>query len=209
MYQVVYFGDKPVYLCDEVNQEIGEILHHPETVFIDEFSSHAIKSLLHEIRKPEFHAGVVYYKDLHELNKLFRKHFQQVTAAGGLVSNEKKDLLMIFRKGKWDLPKGKLDDGESLESCAVREVMEETGLRTVTLLHPLLITWHVYDEFGKHLLKESHWYAMTGLSTEDLVPQTNEDITSIEWVPPHEIVKKMSLTYPSVRDVLKHAGFPV
>src|SRR3954462_6861325 len=109
MYIKIYFGDKPVYLCDELDKELEEILHHPDAVFMDEITGPGIKSLLHEIRKEEFHAGVLWNEDIEQLKKAFFKHFLIVKAAGGMVLNEKKEILMIFRRGKWDLPKGKLD----------------------------------------------------------------------------------------------------
>lgn len=81
MHIKIYFGDKPVFLCDDINQKLNEILHHPDAVFVDEISGPAIKSLLHEIKKPEFHAGVLWNKDLEQLKKVFFKHFMLIEAA--------------------------------------------------------------------------------------------------------------------------------
>ncbi len=133
MYIKIYFGDKPVFLCNEIDDTIHEYMHHPDAVFIDEITGPAIKSLLHEIAKEEFHAGILWDQDLEKLKKAFFKLFKPVTAAGGLVENEKGEVLLIFRRGKWDLPKGKLDPGETIEQCAVREVEEETGLKNIEL----------------------------------------------------------------------------
>jgi 8-oxo-dGTP pyrophosphatase MutT (NUDIX family) len=108
----------------------------------------------------KIHAGVFYHPSLDELKKVFFKKFVLVKAAGGLVRNEMNEILMIFRRGKWDLPKGKLDPNESLEDCALREVREETGLENIKLLGPLLITYHTYHEGTRFILKESHWYKM-------------------------------------------------
>src|SRR4249919_1544763 len=91
-----------------------------------------------------------------------------IKAGGGLVKNEKKEILFMFRRGKWDLPKGKLDPGESIEECAVREVVEETGLKKVELKHFLVTTYHTYTENGKHILKESHWYNMLSDSKQKM-----------------------------------------
>src|SRR5580704_13598268 len=95
-----------------------------------------------------------------------------VKAAGGLVINENKEILFMFRRGKWDLPKGKLDPGESLESCAQREVKEETGISYLELLRFLLITQHEYEERGQVILKETHWWLMKANSNQKLIPQT-------------------------------------
>src|SRR6476661_1663707 len=108
----IYFGDKPVYLCDELDEILTELIHHPDVVFIDELSSPAINSLLHEIKKEDFHAGIIIHKNFEKLKKDFFKHFTFIEAAGGIVQNDRKDLLFIFRRGKWDLPKGKMEKGE-------------------------------------------------------------------------------------------------
>jgi 8-oxo-dGTP pyrophosphatase MutT (NUDIX family) len=202
MYLTIYFGDKPVFLCDDIDDTIHEFMHHPDAVFIDEVSPRAIKSLLHEIAKPEFHAGILFNADLEELKKIFLKQFILVQTGGGLVVNEKKEVLLIFRRGKWDLPKGKLDKGETLEGCAVREVEEETGLSGLELLKLLTKTYHTYVEFGKHILKESWWYRMKCSSKQSLVPQTEEDITDIRWVKKGELGGYTSNTFPTIVEVL-------
>lgn len=192
-----------MYLCNEVDAFLNELMHHPDAVFIDELSNPAIKSLLHEIVKEDFHAGVIWNEDLEKLKKSFFKHFTQVTAAGGVVENEKGELLLIFRRGKWDLPKGKLDKGETIEQCALREVMEETGLANVELKQPITITYHTYDEFGKHILKDSHWFKMNVNGKQQLTPQTEEDISELKWVKKKELSNYLNNTFPSIKDVLE------
>lgn len=201
----VYFGDKPVFLCDEIDDSLHEYLHHPDTIFLDEVSGPAIKSLLHEIVKPDFHAGILWSEDLEALKKAFWKHFHIIHAGGGLVENEKGEVLLIFRRGVWDLPKGKQDERETIEQCAIREVQEETGLQAVTSKEFLLTTYHTYNDYGHSELKESYWFRMKASSSETLVPQTIEDIHEIKWVPKAELSKYLGSTYPSVREVLKFA----
>ncbi|HEY8690107.1 MAG TPA: NUDIX domain-containing protein [Chitinophagaceae bacterium] len=204
MFIKIYFGDKPVFLCDKIDKTIDEYMHHPDAVFIDEISPSAIKSLLHEIAKTEFHAGILLDKDLTKLKNTFFKHFKVIEAAGGLVLNRNKEILMIFRRGKWDLPKGKLDEGETLEQCAVREVEEETGITNIDLKEKVTETYHVYKEFGKHILKESHWYKMQCDTDQKLVPQTEEDITDIKWVKRSDLKNYTSNTYQTILEVLSH-----
>ena len=204
MFIKIYFGDKPVFLCDKIDKIIDDYMHHPDAVFIDEISPSAIKSLLHEIAKPEFHAGILLDNDLSKLKSAFFKHFKLIEAAGGLVLNKNKEVLMIFRRGKWDLPKGKLDKGETLEQCAVREVQEETGITNIELKEKLAETYHVYKEFGKHILKESHWYKMLCNTEQKLVPQTEEDITDIKWVKRSDLKNYTSNTYQTILEVLSH-----
>lgn len=202
----IYFDDKPVFLCDEINSTIEKHRHHPDVIFIDEVTTPAINSLLHEIAKPDFHAGILYNEDIERLKKMFWKHFTIIQAAGGLVKNEKGEILMIFRRGKWDLPKGKLEKGEDLETCAKREVEEETGLKKVVVQRFLITTYHTYNDFGKHILKESHWYLMNAFSNQKTAPQTEEDIFEITWVNQEAIREKLRNTFPSIKDVITSAG---
>ncbi len=130
-----------------------------------------------------------------------------IQAGGGLVENEQREVLFIFRRGKWDLPKGKLDRGETLEQCAIREVEEETGVGQLQLIRFLLITEHEYVERGKKILKETHWWLMKTGGSQTLVPQTEEDITEIKWVGSADFDVVLQNTYPAIVDVLKSAGF--
>lgn len=203
MYICIYFNDKPLFLCDAVDETLQPFVHHDDTVFIDELNLHTVKTMIHEMQVEKIHAGVFYHSSLDELRKAFFKKFTLVQAAGGLICNEKKEVLMIFRRGKWDLPKGKLDKGETLEACAVREVQEETGLQNVELLSPLTITYHTYHEGARYILKESHWYNMKATGKQQLVPQLAEQIHEIRWVNPKDLESYFKDTFPSVIDVLK------
>ena len=130
---------------------------------------------------------------------------QTIIAAGGLVLNEKKQILMIFRRGKWDLPKGKLDEGESIEGCAIREVMEETGLTKLDLGPLLIITHHTYFDpwIKEEVIKETHWYQMNTLADQTLTPQTEEDIERIEWVSQSNLSDKLTNSYDTIVEVVK------
>jgi 8-oxo-dGTP pyrophosphatase MutT (NUDIX family) len=203
MYIKIYFGDKPVFLCDEIDRELNTILHHPDAVFVDEINAAAINSLLHEIKKDQFHAGVLWNNDLDKLKKAFFKHFTLVEAAGGIVQNAEKEILFIMRLGKWDLPKGKLEKGEKLEECAVREVEEETGATNIKLKRKAGETYHTYDAYGKHFLKISHWYFMICSGKQNLIPQVEESITQIKWFAPKNLKPVMTNTYPSIKDILQ------
>ena len=130
-----------------------------------------------------------------------------IIAAGGLVYNEKDELLMIFRRGKWDLPKGKLDDGETIEDCAIREVMEETGLTTVIRRYLIGITYHQYfDQWLKEdVIKESHWYRMEAPGNQQLIPQTEEDIEIIKWVSEKELDEYLENSYDNIVEIVRKA----
>jgi 8-oxo-dGTP pyrophosphatase MutT (NUDIX family) len=204
-YITIYFGEKPVFLCDNLIREIEEIRHHPDAVYIDELSTSAINSLLHEIDKPQFHAGIIINENFEKLKKAFFKHFKLVQAAGGLVKNKDGEILLIFRRGKWDLPKGKLDKNETILDCAIREVKEETGLTKIKAGKAIDITYHTYTEFGKHILKESHWYMMYVKGEEILTPQVEEGITEIRWVKKDDLKSYMNNTFPAIAGLLKNA----
>lgn len=204
MYIKIYFDNKPLFICDAITPEIEPFAHHDDAVLIDEFSNNAINSMIHEMREEEVHAGIIVHEDFKALKKAFFKKFDVIQAAGGLVFNEHQEALFIFRRGKWDLPKGKLDEGETLEECAVREVEEETGLKDITLKDLITTTYHTYNESGKHILKESYWYLMEVKNNQRLVPQLEEFITKIKWVKKANWNEMKSNTFPSIIEVLDH-----
>ncbi|WP_207510872.1 NUDIX hydrolase [Longitalea luteola] len=208
MHIKIYFNEKPLFLTDSITPEIEPYAHHDDAVLIDEFSHGGINSMIHEMRQEKIHAGIYLHNNLEELKKAFWKKFMLVKAAGGLVKNEADELLFIFRRGKWDLPKGKLDDGETLAECAVRETQEETGLQEIELKKHLVTTWHTYDESGHHILKETAWYLLGASKAQPLTPQTIEQITQIEWVPAENLEKYISNTFPAIVDVLNAGGYP-
>lgn len=126
-----------------------------------------------------------------------------IEAAGGMVFNPQGELLMMLRRGQWDMPKGKLDEGETIEACALREVKEETGISNLRLCGKLHTTYHTYPFQGKTVLKPSHWYKMEYAGTEDLVPQTEEGITELRWVDKVESAELAKKAYPSIREMIK------
>lgn len=130
----------------------------------------------------------------------------KIIAGGGLVSNENNELLMIFRREKWDLPKGKQDDDESIEACAIREVQEETGLTDIHIGSLTGITFHEYfDErfTKKNVLKESHWFAMSVKGVPRLIPQTAEDIEKAEWCNEEKVSVYLQNSYPNIIEIVQ------
>ena len=206
MHIKIYFNDKPLFLCDRLTDEIKVYAHHDDAVLIDEFSHPAVNSMIHEMRREKVHAGIFIHPDFATLQKAFWRKFVLVKAAGGLAGNGEGQYLFMVRRGKWDLPKGKLDPGETLEQCAVREVGEETGLQKVRLGAPLLVTYHTYDENGKHILKETHWFRMDADGNQIITPQQEEQITRLEWAGEKERAVIIKNTFPSIIDVMHAAG---
>ena len=139
---------------------------------------------------------------LHEL----KQNIRCIKAGGGLVVNERGDLLMIHRNGVWDLPKGKWEQGESMMECAQREVEEETGLQNVQVGELIDITRHLYREKDGYILKESYWYAMHA-PNQALIPQTEEGISDACWVAPNELAKHLLNTYFSIKYIVEKSGY--
>ena len=133
---------------------------------------------------------------------------KKILAAGGLVFNDNDELLMIFRREKWDLPKGKLDNGESLEECALREVKEETGLKKLQLGKLINTTVHEYTDpySDEEVLKETHWFKMAAPGSQELMPQADEGIKEIVWVNNKMLNEKLENTYTNIIEIIKQAA---
>ncbi len=140
--------------------------------------------------------------DAKKFFKKMKKPMEMIRAAGGLVHNEENKYLFIFRKGKWDLPKGKLDKGESYRSAAVREVEEECGIRVDKCGSRISKTYHIYEMFNVPVIKKTVWYTMRADNQPDLKPQTEEDITDAKWLAAGDFMMVKQNTYPLIRDVI-------
>jgi len=140
-------------------------------------------------------------QNANEVWENFCSAFQRITAAGGRVKNENSDRLLIFRREKWDLPKGKVDEGETIEEAALREVKEECGLKNLTLGERMGVIYHLYWHKQKWVLKDTHWFEMQGTIQDELVPQIEEDITSMCWMKAEEEEWKKN-TFPSILQVM-------
>jgi len=133
----------------------------------------------------------------------FKSKLPVVQAGGGLVRNQSGKMLFIFRKGKWDLPKGKIDKGETLEKGAKREVREETGVKKLQLTGLAGVTYHIFKRNDKYQLKETHWFHMTTSYTGKLKPQLQEDITKAKWKGPKKTNKALENSYGNIKYLLK------
>jgi ADP-ribose pyrophosphatase YjhB (NUDIX family) len=144
---------------------------------------------------------LVISEDLAQLKKDFLDIYTVHRAGGGVVFNDKKEVLAIHRMGYWDLPKGNEEEGESIEETAIREVQEETGVKTLNLGNFVCDTYHTYNtKSGKRILKWSTWYKMTTTETL-LTPQKEEDIDLAVWMTVDELKSKQPI-YKNILDVL-------
>ncbi len=143
----------------------------------------------------------IYHTDLEELFNDFSSLYKIIEAAGGLVLNRQGNALIIFRRGKWDLPKGKIDKGESTKAAAIREVEEETGVAGLNIQTELPPTFHTYTLGNKRILKKTYWFQMFTQNT-DLHLHSEEDIEDGRWVGESEIRSGNFDFYRSIEDVI-------
>jgi ADP-ribose pyrophosphatase YjhB (NUDIX family) len=138
--------------------------------------------------------------------KSFFKQFNKLKTAGGLVYHPHTDsYLWIKRLGVWDLPKGKIEQGESSKDAAIREIYEECGLTgTLELKHRICSTYHVYEFKNKSILKKNNWYYLEYEGDLDTKPQAEESITEVQWIKKENFKKCLSQTYPSIQEVIEH-----
>lgn len=142
-----------------------------------------------------------------ELNAFVHKFFSDfklISAAGGLIINSKGELLMIRRFSKWDLPKGKIKEGEEIEVAAIRECVEETGLQTMSIEKELESSYHIYEVKDKSLLKRTYWFMMKTDSDCELIPQLEEGIEEAKWMNRDEVIEALSDSYESLRDLISY-----
>lgn len=169
-----------------------------------------LKAAMHALGDPKVNTLILEYDDVGKVWEWFRSRYTFVQAAGGAVTDEQGRLLVMHRRGMWDLPKGKVDKGEAIPDAAVREVMEECGLRHVAIIDPdgsgsrnvLAETWHTYEHKGERFLKRTDWFLMRSTSEEELIAETKEDITEVKWMTDAEVIRMRSTTYPTLHAVI-------
>ncbi|MFI5221905.1 MAG: NUDIX hydrolase [Bacteroidia bacterium] len=144
--------------------------------------------------------------DEEQMFNSFFPHFVSIEAAGGVVLNRSGQVLLIKRLGKWDLPKGKIDSGETKEEAAIREVEEECGISRLTIEKELPDSYHTYKMHNHRFLKITHWYLMKTSDSRELVPQTEENITEAKWFALSQLNPETLDTYNSIRDLLIGIG---
>lgn len=148
-------------------------------------------------------AGLYLYgDDVAQLWEWFTGGFHLVQAAGGAIDDGQGRLLAIHRLGRWDLPKGKVEPGETVEAAALREVREECGLQQVEMVAPLCETWHTYTRDGLRQLKCTHWFRMKADPAQRLLAQAEEDIDAVKWLDAADRDLMRAATYPSLKPVI-------
>ncbi|MGB7527070.1 NUDIX hydrolase [Sphingobacterium cellulitidis] len=140
-----------------------------------------------------------------DIRKVFKKILSTtriIKAAGGLVTNGNGEYLFIHRLGKWDLPKGKVEEGEKMKDAALREVEEECGIEVDYLGKKIATTYHTYYMRNKFVLKQTKWYNMGVNKIPKLTPQLEEDIDQAEWLKASDLKKVKDNTYPLILEIV-------
>lgn len=204
--QKIYIANKPLILTNDAASYIKE---HPiaggYAQFLGAFPRHYRLAFQH-LSRPRALGALIQDLSPDALKSEMHHLYTPIDAAGGVVRNEQGHVLMIYRRGKWDLPKGKVDDDEDIATCALREVQEETGLQKVTIGNIICETYHTYSQQGQSLLKRTTWYNMTGKSTDTLVPQASENIEEARWISETDLSHYVYKSYDAIREVLSAAG---
>ncbi len=202
----IYFNDKQLILTTDREEYINA---HPEAegyVMYDGATARSFQQATQQLEKFGVYGAIIEDVSADSLTEQLAAMYHTIDAGGGLVYNELGEILMIFRRGKWDLPKGKLDAGEDIATCALREVKEETGLNEVFLGDKIGDTYHIYTLKGEQILKRSTWYTMRGNRADKLRPQKEEDIVEAIWVGKKDLPALAKRSYALVRDVLEQTG---
>ncbi len=147
----------------------------------------------------------LYGYDLEKMFTHLKNYFRYVEAAGGIVRNSENKLLFIRRWNIWDLPKGKVNKNENIETCALRETEEETGVLGLQITGTFPSSLHFYFYKEELFLKKTYWFLMDTTYAGALKPQLEEDITVVKWLDAAECQKAFGETYRSLRDNLKTA----
>ncbi len=204
--QIVYYTDKPIIITNDTE---GYKNSHPQAAGYAAYAgldATGFADALTKLRDTNMPGALFQEPSAESLLMHLGSAYTIIQAGGGLVYNDKGEILLIFRRGKWDLPKGKLDKGETIEECSVREVEEETGITGLTLGTKICETWHVYDDKGRNLVKHTTWFKMRSSDTRTLVPQIEEDIVEVRWADTKALLPYVSNTYHAIKDVLIHEG---
>lgn len=204
MYKVFY-NNRPVFLTNQADTVPGSSVLRV-IPFIDNKS---LEKELDYFEKNRKEKGLVFtHPDEEALFKRFCQSFQQIYAAGGLVMDDAGRVLLIKRRGVWDLPKGKLRRNESVETGALREVGEETGLDHLVIEKKITDTYHTYLSGSTPCLKKTTWYLMQAAGNTSTTPQREEDITEVQWFAPPIPQEIWKSTFASIADVLLKAELP-
>ena len=187
----IFVGDKPIILTTEPKEEMGVKNYKLKPVIL--------RRVIRKLNTSATKEARLVHKNEKKLLKKFLKKAPNVIAGGGKVYNDKGKVLFIFRNGKWDLPKGKIENNESIEQTAIREVEEETGVKGLKIIKPLETTYHIFKRRGRYRIKITYWFEMQTSFDGKLIPQEKEGITKVKWLGKKKIKKAMKNSYANIK----------
>ena len=194
MYKV-FVNDKPIIFTTSLKNEEGYVTYIYKNTIIEE--------LIYKLKLGKLKGVYLYVSNLNKDWESFKKDFNVMVAAGGLVLNDKKEILFIYRGTKWDLPKGRREIGEDLEETALREVEEECGVTNLTIQKKMINTHHFFMENNMYRVKETHWYLMSTSYVGVLIPQLEEGITKVMFRSKASLKDVLQNTFSNIIMVLK------
>ncbi len=189
MYKV-FVNDTPIIITSSSQKENNFPVYLFKNVVFEE--------ILHKLKNKELKGVYLYSTDLENDWQTFLTNLKVVPAAGGLVLNDKKEILFIYRNGIWDLPKGRIEKEETIETAAIREVEEECGIFNLKLIKPLVTTYHIYYQNGIKL-KQTFWFLMTSNYNKELIPQIEEGITEVVFKNSKDSKAALSNSYENIK----------
>ncbi len=190
MYKV-FVNDKPLFLTNQIQKETDFQLFLLDSV--------DIKQLIIKIFKNKVDKAFLYHPDEKEILKKLKSKIPVEKAGGGLVYNDKNEVLFIFRNKKWDLPKGGIEKGEEIEDTAIREVEEETGVKGLKIVRKLNKTYHIFKRNGRYKLKITHWFEMKTSFSGKMTGQADEGIEKVEWIKQEAIPACLTNSYENIK----------
>ena len=195
----IFYGEKVFIIAENSNLPYDDFIVFP--IEADELEG--IEDYVNLLKEHSGKKGVVFMcKEPNHMLNACCKSLTEIKAAGGLVVNDIGQVLMIKRRGRWDLPKGKVEEGEFMRLSALREVKEETGIEKVKIQSTIKPTFHLYTIEDKLVLKTTYWYLMNAVGSNALTPQAEEDIEIAEWVSPADLKPYLENTYPNIKLIL-------
>lgn len=190
MYKV-FVKDRPIIVSTE--QSMGP----PYQTF--PLHTTELKPIIKALNKGQMTHVHLYHKNAEKIERHLKRKLPFFIAAGGLVTNQNGEVLFIYRNDKWDLPKGHVEDDESLEAAALREVEEETGVRDLKIEQFLKTTYHIFKRNGEYRLKITYWYEMTTDYNGALKPQKKEGIKKAKWKSLKKSKKALQNSYENIK----------
>ncbi|MEP1488646.1 MAG: NUDIX domain-containing protein [Algibacter sp.] len=193
MYKV-FVNDKPMVLTT---------LTEKETYFKNyKLKNVTLAKVIRKLNTTSLKEARLIHKNENKLLKKFLKKLPNVIAGGGKVYNKKGKILFIYRNDKWDLPKGKVEGQEDIETTAIREVEEETGVTGLEIVKPLETTYHIFKRNGRYKIKITYWFEMKTAFSGKLYPQEDEGITKVKWLNEKKTKKALKNSYANIKSLI-------